>query len=63
MDMRIDKSLRFGKVGRLTLQMDAFNLLNSGTVTVFRTATATTYKEVLGLLDPRVIRFGVRYDF
>jgi len=63
MDMRVDKSLRFGKIGKLTLQLDAFNILNSGVVTVFRTATGTTYNEVLGLLDPRVIRFGVRYDF
>lgn len=63
MDFRIDKSLRFGKLGKLTGQIDMFNLLNSGTVTVFRTTTGTTFKEVLGILDPRVIRFGVRYDF
>jgi hypothetical protein len=63
MDMRLDKALKFGNIGKLTLQMDAFNILNSGTITVFRTATAATYNEVLGLLDPRVIRFGVRYDF
>jgi hypothetical protein len=63
MDVRLDKTFKFGKVGRLTGQIDMFNLLNSGTVTVFRTATGTTYNEVLGLLDPRVIRFGVRYAF
>ena len=63
LDARLDKAIRFGKLGKATLQMDMFNLLNSGTVTVFRTATATTYKEVLGILDPRVIRFGFRYDF
>ena len=63
MDVRLDKTLKFGKAGRLTGQIDMFNLLNSGTITVFRTATGTTYNEVLGLLDPRVIRFGVRYDF
>jgi hypothetical protein len=63
MDARLDKAIRFGKLGKATLQLDMFNLLNSGTVTVFRTATGTTYKEVLGILDPRVIRFGFRYDF
>jgi hypothetical protein len=40
-----------------------FNLLNSGTVTVFRTTTGPTFREVLGILDPRIVRFGVRYDF
>jgi hypothetical protein len=63
MDLRFDKSFRFGRFGRLTGQLDVFNLLNAGTVTVFRTTTGTTFKEVLGILDPRVVRIGVRYDF
>ncbi len=63
MDVRLDKSFSFGRFGKLTGQVDMFNLLNSGTVTVFRTTTGTTFKEVLGILDPRIIRFGVRYDF
>ena len=63
LDIRFDKSLRFGKAGKLTPQVDIFNLMNKGTVTTFRTNTGTTFKEVLGILDPRVIRFGVRYDF
>ena len=63
LDIRFDKSLKFGKAGKLTPQIDIFNLMNSGTVTVFRTTTGATFKEVLGILDPRVVRFGVRYDF
>ncbi len=63
MDARLDKAFRFGKFGKLTAQVDMFNLLNSGTVTVFRTTTGTTFKEVLGILDPRIVRFGLRFDF
>ncbi|MGE0816921.1 MAG: hypothetical protein AB7O28_26450, partial [Vicinamibacterales bacterium] len=63
LDMRVDKSFRFGRFGKVTGQIDVFNLTNSGTVTVFRTLTGATFKEVLGILDPRVIRFGIRYDF
>jgi hypothetical protein len=63
MDIRLDKSFSFGRFGKLTGQVDMFNLLNSGTVTVFRTTTGPTFREVLGILDPRIVRFGVRYDF
>jgi Carboxypeptidase regulatory-like domain len=62
-DIRVDRSFSLGKLGKLTGQVDVFNVLNSGVVTVFRTTTGATYKEVLGLLDPRIVRFGVRYDF
>jgi hypothetical protein len=40
-----------------------FNATNSGTVTNFSTVTGATYLRVIGILDPRVVRFGVRYDF
>ncbi|MEO8680435.1 MAG: carboxypeptidase regulatory-like domain-containing protein [Vicinamibacterales bacterium] len=62
-DFRLDKSFRFGKIGKLTAQMDIFNLMNAGTVTTFRSTTGATFKEVISILDPRIIRFGVRYDF
>jgi hypothetical protein len=71
-DMRFDKSFRFGRFGKLTGMMDVFNLTNSGVVTNFRTTTATanvggqtvsTYREVIAILDPRIVRFGVRFDF
>ena len=52
-----------GRAGKLTPQLDVFNLFNSGVVTVFRTTTGATFKEAIALLDPRIVRFGVRYDF
>jgi len=43
--------------------IDVFNLTNAGTVTEFRNATGATFKEVTELLDPRIVRFGFRFDF
>jgi hypothetical protein len=43
--------------------VDIFNVLNRGTVTNFRMQTGATFQEVLGLLDPRIVRFGLRYEF
>jgi hypothetical protein len=72
LDFRVDKSFRFGKFGRLTGMVDIFNALNSGVVTNFRTTTGTavvggqtisTFKEVIAILDPRIVRFGLRFDF
>jgi hypothetical protein len=63
LDFRIDKSFTFGRFGKLTGMVDIFNAVNSGVVTNFRTTTGPTFKEVIALLDPRIVRFGVRYDF
>jgi hypothetical protein len=61
-DARLDKSFRFGKIGKLTGQFDIFNIFNSGVPTAFRQSTVN-FLEVTELLAPRVMRFGVRYDF
>jgi hypothetical protein len=54
-----------GRFGKLTGMMDIFNLTNSGVVTSVRTTSAANgpFEEVLGILNPRVVRFGFRYDF
>jgi len=63
LDFRADKSFTFGRYGRLTAMVDVFNALNNGTVINFVTQTGANYQRVLGILDPRIDRFGVRYDF
>ena len=63
LDVRFDKSVRMGASRRLTVMVDTFNLTNAGTVTTFRNATGATFKEVTALLDPRIVRFGMRIDF
>jgi hypothetical protein len=62
-DFRADKSFRFGRYGKFTAMVDVFNAMNSGTVTMFATTTGPTFKSVIGILDPRIVRFGARFDF
>ena len=63
-DIRADKSFTLpNKAGRITAMLDVFNLTNSSTVTNFRITTGATFQEILAILDPRIVRFGVRYEF
>jgi hypothetical protein len=63
LDFRADKSFTFGRYGKVTAMVDVFNATNSGTVTNFATTTGAQYQRVIGILDPRIVRFGLRYDF
>jgi hypothetical protein len=64
LDFRFDKSFDF-RGTRLTPMLDVFNLLNSGVPTTVRTTNTATapFKEVTAILNPRVVRFGVRFNF
>jgi hypothetical protein len=62
LDVRAAKKFTIAGV-RLEGMVDVFNALNAGTVVNFRTTTGATFREVLAILDPRVVRFGVRVDF
>ena len=48
---------------RAEAMLDVFNILNAGTVMTFRTTTGARFKEISALLDPRIMRFGFRFDF
>jgi hypothetical protein len=64
LDFRVDKGFTLpNQWGRMVFMLDVFNALNRGTVTNFRMQTGVTFQEVLGLLDPRIVRFGFRYEF
>ena len=54
-----------GKFGKFTPMLDVFNIMNSGVPTTVRTTNTATapFNEVTAILNPRVIRFGVRYNF
>jgi hypothetical protein len=62
LDFRLDKAVKTGRGSKVTGMVDVFNATNSGTVTGFRTTTVN-YREVTGILDPRIVRFGLRFDF
>jgi Carboxypeptidase regulatory-like domain/TonB dependent receptor len=63
LDFRVEKALKLGRVGRVTGMVDIFNILNANPVTNFRVVTGPRFKEVISILDPRIVRFGVRYEF
>jgi hypothetical protein len=73
-DLRLDKSFNISdRWGRVTAMIDVFNLFNSNVPITFRTLTQNVtpsaatpfgnFKEVTAILDPRIVRFGVRYEF
>ena len=65
LDLRLDKSIDIGKFGKFQPMLDVFNLMNSGVPTTVRTTNTNTapFQDVTAILNPRVIRFGVRYNF
>jgi len=63
LDFRADKKVSFGRFGKATVMVDVFNATNAGTVTNFATTTGTSFQRVIGILDPRIVRFGFRFDF
>ena len=65
LDFRFDKSVDFGKFGKVTPMLDIFNLMNSAPPTAVRTTNTATapFNDVTQILPPRVVRFGVRFSF
>ncbi len=65
LDLRLDKSFDMGKYGKFSPMLDVFNVMNSGVPTNVRTTNTATapFQEAITILNPRVIRFGVRYNF
>ncbi len=62
-DVRVDYTFDFNKAGRLTVMGDLYNITNSNVVVNFRSFAGSRFKEIIALLDPRVFRFGFRYEF
>ena len=66
LDLRAEKSLAFSS-RQLVLTLDLFNVFNSATVLGRQydvTATGNTgYNQPLEIMNPRLLRFGVRFQF
>lgn len=64
MDLSLVKEICFGNYGMLSLSIDAFNVFNSSH-TLWRVGQVNSprYNEITEILNPRVIRFGIRYKF
>ncbi len=63
-DLRVEKTFTIHpRWGRVTGIVDIFNLANVAPVTNARNTSGSRYLEIISLLDPRVVRFGIRYEF
>lgn len=62
-DARVDKTFVIGRT-RIVASVDGFNIFNSNVVLVRITRqNASNANNVTTLLAPRVVRFGVRFQF
>jgi hypothetical protein len=62
-DVRVEKQF---KISQFTLGIifDAFNVLNLNTTTSVQTLSSSDeFGEVLGIMDPRILRLGVRISW
>ena len=48
---------------RVQPRVEMANLTNANTVTLIQTTYGPTWQNVVGFLSPRIIKFGVQYDF
>jgi len=63
-DISLVKDFLLGKYGKLSIQVDAFNLFNYNHILDrYSQINSPRFKEVQQILNPRVIRFGIRYRF
>jgi outer membrane receptor protein involved in Fe transport len=62
LNLRVDKAFPIGGTARLTLMLDAYNVLNASPITNFN-LVGDGYKTVIAVLDPRVFQMGFRLEF
>ncbi len=63
LDARAEKEFTFGRA-RVAFDVDVFNLLNSGTVLGRKyDVEADNFNAVTEIMNPRIVRFGVRLQF
>jgi hypothetical protein len=63
LDFRVERPVKFGTV-HLVPSLDVFNVANANTVQAIRgTQTAANANNIQALLAPRVMRFGVKFNW
>jgi hypothetical protein len=66
LDFRVGKNVKLGR-SAFNVDLDIFNLVNSGTVLGrqydLRLTGATGFNQVLEIMNPRIMRLGVRFNF
>jgi hypothetical protein len=62
LDLRMSKIFRMGP-NRVQLNFDLANLLNSNDVLGVSTTYGPAWQTPQAIMDPRLFKFGVQYDF
>jgi outer membrane receptor protein involved in Fe transport len=62
-DIRLEKAFQIGGRARLTGLFDSYNLFNSNPETNFAVRTGRNHQNIIAVLDPRVVKIGVRFQF
>jgi outer membrane receptor protein involved in Fe transport len=62
LNLRLAKNLTFSK-SKLTLELEAFNVLNANVPTGQSLTSGPSYGTITGIMLPRVGRVGIRYSF
>jgi hypothetical protein len=60
-DLRAEKTLRFGQLARLRLFVDGFNILNSYAAELISVATGPAFQRPTAVIGPRTARVGFRF--
>ena len=64
LDFRLEKVFQVGETSRVILAVDAFNILNNNhELNRDQLITSDRFGTVNKILNPRVLRFGIRFDF
>jgi hypothetical protein len=64
LDFRLEKVFQVGEKSRVILSVDAFNMLNNNhELNRDQLITSDRFGKVNKILNPRVLRFGIRFDF
>ena len=63
MDLRFTKILRFGARGSVDLDVDLYNAFNSDAILSEQGNYGVTWRNAQGVIQPRFVKFQVRWDF
>jgi hypothetical protein len=62
-DLRAEKVFSLGTGTRLGLMFDAFNVFNSAAIRSVNTASGASYLRVSSVINPRIVKIGVRLTY
>ena len=63
LDFRVEKQLRFAQKARVGLFFDMFNALNSNTNVNITWLAGSRFERATTVLNPRIAKFGVKFDW